>query len=142
MRTRESVNPLRVTDLTFRDGHQSLFATRVRTEDLTSVAPEIGVAPHNAAPWRFARTAARLQDPPPATLGRDNEYVFRDLLGLTAERRRRLGESGIAGRTPPPSNPLPEPSPVEQKRTGAIVDHDPNFRERISALVARLQQQR
>ena len=44
MRTRESVNPLRVTDLTFRDGHQSLFATRVRTEDLKSVAPQMDQA--------------------------------------------------------------------------------------------------
>jgi pyruvate carboxylase subunit B len=31
--------PLRVTDLTFRDGHQSLFATRVRTDDLVALAP-------------------------------------------------------------------------------------------------------
>ncbi len=32
---------LRVTDLTFRDGHQSLFATRVRTDDLAAIAPEM-----------------------------------------------------------------------------------------------------
>jgi len=31
--------PLRVTDLTFRDGHQSLLATRVRTADLADLAP-------------------------------------------------------------------------------------------------------
>ncbi len=31
--------PLRVTDLTFRDGHQSLFATRARTDDLVALAP-------------------------------------------------------------------------------------------------------
>ena len=34
--------PLRITDLTFRDGHQSLFATRVRTDDLLALAPEMG----------------------------------------------------------------------------------------------------
>ncbi|HSK08377.1 MAG TPA: pyruvate carboxylase subunit B [Vicinamibacterales bacterium] len=33
--------PLGVTDLTFRDGHQSLFATRVRTDDLVALAPEM-----------------------------------------------------------------------------------------------------
>ncbi len=27
-------NPIKIGDLTFRDGHQSLFATRGRTEDL------------------------------------------------------------------------------------------------------------
>ena len=32
---------LKITDLTFRDGHQSLFATRARTEDLAAIAPEM-----------------------------------------------------------------------------------------------------
>ncbi len=31
-------NPVKVQDLTFRDGHQSLFATRGRTEDMLNVA--------------------------------------------------------------------------------------------------------
>ena len=31
--------PVRITDLTLRDGHQSLLATRVRTEDLLALAP-------------------------------------------------------------------------------------------------------
>ena len=37
-------NPLKITDLTFRDGHQSLFATRVRTADLEAIAPEMNKA--------------------------------------------------------------------------------------------------
>jgi len=36
-----AARPLHVTDLTFRDGHQSLFATRVRTDDLAAIAPEM-----------------------------------------------------------------------------------------------------
>ncbi|MDN3357856.1 pyruvate carboxylase [Actinomadura sp. DC4] len=38
LRARESVA---VTDTTFRDAHQSLLATRVRTRDLTAVAPHV-----------------------------------------------------------------------------------------------------
>lgn len=34
-------NPVLVTDLTLRDGHQSLFATRMRTEDMEPIAAEI-----------------------------------------------------------------------------------------------------
>lgn len=34
-------NPVKITDLTLRDGHQSLFATRMRTEDMEAIAPEI-----------------------------------------------------------------------------------------------------
>jgi len=37
-------NPLKITDLTFRDGHQSLLATRVRTKDLEAIAPEMDKA--------------------------------------------------------------------------------------------------
>lgn len=37
-------NPLKITDLTFRDGHQSLFATRVRTADLEAIAPQMNKA--------------------------------------------------------------------------------------------------
>jgi pyruvate carboxylase subunit B len=36
-----TAKPLSVTDLTFRDGHQSLFATRVRTDDLTAIAAQM-----------------------------------------------------------------------------------------------------
>lgn len=36
--------PVKITDLTFRDGHQSLLATRGRTEDLVAIAPEMDKA--------------------------------------------------------------------------------------------------
>jgi pyruvate carboxylase subunit B len=34
-------NPIKIQDLTFRDGHQSLFATRGRTEDMIPIAEEM-----------------------------------------------------------------------------------------------------
>lgn len=34
-------NPLKICDLTLRDGHQSLFATRMRTLDMEPIAPEM-----------------------------------------------------------------------------------------------------
>lgn len=37
----EADNPVKICDLTMRDGHQSLFATRGRTEDLLPVAEEM-----------------------------------------------------------------------------------------------------
>ncbi len=37
-------NVVKITDLTFRDGHQSLLATRVRTKDLEAIAPEMDKA--------------------------------------------------------------------------------------------------
>ena len=37
-------NPVKITDLTLRDGHQSLFATRGRTEDLEAIASDMNKA--------------------------------------------------------------------------------------------------
>lgn len=37
----KAVNPIKIQDLSFRDGHQSLFATRGRTEDLLHVAEDM-----------------------------------------------------------------------------------------------------
>ena len=34
-------NPLKITELAFRDAHQSLLATRLRTEDMLPIAPKI-----------------------------------------------------------------------------------------------------
>lgn len=37
-------NPVKITDLTLRDGHQSLLATRMRTEDMVPIAAEMNKA--------------------------------------------------------------------------------------------------
>ena len=34
-------NPVKITDVTFRDGHQSIFATRMTTADMAAIAPEM-----------------------------------------------------------------------------------------------------
>ena len=36
-----SKNPVKITDVTFRDGHQSIFATRMTTADMVAIAPEM-----------------------------------------------------------------------------------------------------
>ncbi|TET37986.1 MAG: pyruvate carboxylase subunit B [Dehalococcoidia bacterium] len=40
----EDRNPLKITDTTFRDGHQSSLATRMRTEDMEAIAAEMDKA--------------------------------------------------------------------------------------------------
>ena len=37
-------NPLKITDVTLRDGHQSLLATRMRTEDMLPIVEEMDKA--------------------------------------------------------------------------------------------------
>ncbi|NWF91548.1 MAG: pyruvate carboxylase subunit B [Syntrophaceae bacterium] len=44
--------PLRITDTTFRDGHQSSLATRMRTEDMVPIAEELDqVGFHSVEMW-------------------------------------------------------------------------------------------
>jgi pyruvate/oxaloacetate carboxyltransferase len=44
--------PLKITDTTFRDGHQSSLATRMRTEDMVPIAAELdGVGFHSVEMW-------------------------------------------------------------------------------------------
>jgi pyruvate/oxaloacetate carboxyltransferase len=35
------VNPVKIQDNTFRDGHQSIYATRMRTEDMLPIAEQM-----------------------------------------------------------------------------------------------------
>ena len=44
--------PIRITDTTFRDGHQSSLATRMRTEDMVPIAEELdSVGFHSVEIW-------------------------------------------------------------------------------------------
>ena len=76
-------NPIKITDTTFRDAHQSLLATRFRTEDMTAMAADMdsmgfhsmevwGGATFDAAtrflaedPWERLRTFKRLMSHTP-----------------------------------------------------------------------------
>jgi pyruvate carboxylase subunit B len=52
MAEKKAKNPLKITDLTFRDGHQSLLATRLRTEDMLPIAAEMDKAGfHSMEVW-------------------------------------------------------------------------------------------
>jgi len=45
-------NPVKITDVTFRDGHQSSLATRMRTEDMEGIAEEMNKAGfHSMEVW-------------------------------------------------------------------------------------------
>jgi len=66
-----SKNPLKITDVTFRDGHQSLFATRMKTEDMVGIAPDINrIGFYSAEVWGGATfdVATRFLNEDPGTV--------------------------------------------------------------------------
>src|SRR3970282_1040191 len=49
---RNMANPVKITDLTLRDGHQSLLATRLRLDDMVPIAAEMDQAGfHSLEVW-------------------------------------------------------------------------------------------
>ncbi len=51
-KTSEAYNPVRITDTTFRDGHQSTLATRLRTSDMLPIAEKMDEAGfHSMEVW-------------------------------------------------------------------------------------------
>ena len=83
------MNPIKITDTTFRDGHQSLIATRLRMEDMEPIAADMGAIGFHSMevwggatfdtatrylaedPWERLRTFKRLiPDTPPTTWSR------------------------------------------------------------------------
>jgi pyruvate carboxylase subunit B len=45
-------NPVKITDVTFRDGHQSIFATRMTTGDMAAIAPDMDkIGFHSMEVW-------------------------------------------------------------------------------------------
>lgn len=52
MQTTNAISPLRITDVTLRDGQQSLIATRMRTADMTEIAAKMDkVGFHSMEVW-------------------------------------------------------------------------------------------
>ncbi|MGD9891761.1 MAG: CaiB/BaiF CoA transferase family protein, partial [Dehalococcoidia bacterium] len=56
----------------------------------------VGRHPYPGLIWRMARTPNRLRRAP-VTLGQDNDYVYRDLLGMTAEEYEGRRTAGTIG---------------------------------------------
>ena len=47
-----TANPIKITDTTFRDGHQSLMATRLRTADMEPLAADMdAIGFHSMEVW-------------------------------------------------------------------------------------------
>jgi crotonobetainyl-CoA:carnitine CoA-transferase CaiB-like acyl-CoA transferase len=58
-----------------------------------------GVWEMEGTPWRMSETPGHVRVPPPA-FAEHNAYVFRELLGLSAEEVAALYAEGVTGDTP------------------------------------------
>ena len=63
-------------------------------EELTH--PECGTHRYPGMPWRMSNTPNRIRRPPPR-LGEDNEYVYKQVIGVTDEEYADLEREGHIG---------------------------------------------
>jgi benzylsuccinate CoA-transferase BbsF subunit len=61
--------------------------------------PEVGPVPHLRGPWKFSGTPAPVSRPAPG-FGEHNDYVLRELLGLSEAEVAGLEAQGIVAREP------------------------------------------
>ncbi len=90
-------NPVKICDTTFRDGHQSLLATRMRTEDMEYMAEEIGKCGfHSVEVWGGATF-----DVPHRYLGEDpweRPRILKKLIPKTPFQMLLRGQNVVAYR--------------------------------------------
>ncbi len=91
-------NPVKISDTTFRDGHQSLMATRLRTSDMEPIAAEMdSVGFHSMEVWggaTFDTTTRFLAEDPWERL-----RTFRQLMPNTPLTMLLRGQSLVGYRT-------------------------------------------
>ncbi len=92
---------------------------------------EMPPLPYASRPWKLSKTPAV---PPRAAplMGEHNEFVFRDLLGMSEEELARLAEEGVIGYAPDDPRPVQRPSLDEQVRQGRMLRYETDFQDQVS----------
>ena len=82
----------------------------------TISAPDVGTYRYPGFPWKFSKTPLRVTHPP-CMLGEDNEYVYREVIGLSdreieaLERKNVIGDLTYDWAGPPPDHVIEELDP-------------------------------
>ena len=88
----------------------------------------VGTRVYPGRPYLLSRTPGVTR--PAASFGADNDYVLRELLGLSPDQVRRLTDEGIVATEPDPDErePPEAQAPEELLRRHAIRRYDPDYR--------------
>jgi crotonobetainyl-CoA:carnitine CoA-transferase CaiB-like acyl-CoA transferase len=63
--------------------------------------PDVGTHPYPGLMWKASKTPNKIRTPP-VCLGEHNEYVYKDLLGVSDEEYEKLKQEGHVGTDPVP----------------------------------------
>ena len=118
------------------DSKDLLFDPHLRERRFYEVVrhhPSTGMPPlpYAGRPWKLSETPAVPPKPAPI-MGEHNEFVLRELLGLTDREVARLEEEGIIGYAPADPRPVQRPSLDEQVRQGRMLRYETDFQRQVS----------
>ena len=87
--------------------------------------------PYAGRPWKMSETPAVSPTAAPL-MGEHNEFVLRELLGLTQADVARLEEEGVIGYAPTDPRPVQRPSLDEQVRQGRMLRYETDFQGQVA----------
>ena len=119
------------------DSKDLLFDPHLRDRGFYEVVrhhPSTGMPPlpYASRPWKLSETPAVSPRAAPL-MGEHNDFVLKNLLGLTADEVVRLEEEGIIGYAPTDPRPVQRPSLDEQVRQGRMLRYETNFQAQVAA---------
>ncbi len=118
------------------DSKDLLFNPHLRERQFYEVVPhhpstEMPPLPYAGRPWKMSETPA-VQPKAAPLMGEHNDFVLRELLGLTAGEVTRLEGEGIIGYAPADPRPVQRPSLDEQVRQGRMLRYETDFQRQVA----------
>lgn len=118
------------------DSKDLLFDPHLRDRAFYEVVqhhPSTGMPPlpYAGRPWKLSETPAVLPKAAPL-MGEHNDFVLRNLLGLTDNEVVSLEEEGVIGYAPADPRPVQRPSLDEQVRQGRMLRYETNFQRQVA----------
>ena len=118
------------------DSKDLLFDPHLRERQFYEVvhhhpSTEMPPLPYAGRPWKMSETPAVRPKAAPL-MGEHNEFVLRELLGLTLGEVTRLEEQGVIGNAPADPNPVRRPTLDEQVRQGRMLRYETDFQQQVA----------
>ena len=92
---------------------------------------EMPPLPYAGRPWKLSGTPAGSPGAGPL-MGEHNEFVLRELMGMSEGEIARLEEERVIGYAPDDPSPVQRPSLDEQVRQGRMLRYETDFRSQVS----------
>ena len=92
---------------------------------------EMPPLPYAGRPWKLSATPAVPPNAAPL-MGEHNEFVLRELLGMSVTDVAKLQEDGVIGDAPDDPHPVQRPSLDEQVRQGRMLRYETDFQSQVA----------